>query len=1229
VAFEDVSTLLLVLDAEDRATEKIDREKRAIAELAAVVDAAAANIDAATASMDASLAANAAETEVAKEAERGLSENMQGLSRSDIPDLDAMLSQMGYDAEQASQHITGIGDAAHASADDMRTIQIAAEDTTRVLGEGKTAAHGLTTEVIDTGHAASGTAGDLSNLDEAVRSNGTAAAEVIDQWSSVRSTLGGMDSDLRKAADDAKLMRESFQQLARSMGVTDADFRKALSSLKAAGAEIPKTGEDARALAVEMNSVDEALGRVALDAMKVTDVDWERLSAAAQDVQRLRIAHQQLASSLGITEAEARKLLKSFSDAEQAEEKVRRGAEDAKEGIDKVGNAAKDTESLLSRLSRGAEDTGKAIAGLGSSADGASGHMSRMQLIIAGVAAAIAGLSGPIAGLLSLGIPALFGGIGLAAIGMANSIQKAQAAGQQLTLTQQLMLPIVEPLAKAFNQLQPELIGAARGFGAVMQSLSPQFQAIVRDMGPMITTLGAAFGDFVRILTNGFLPIMKDVQDVVAAFGVGLRSLAQGFVDFFARIDFRQAAAGVVFFFDDLRQLMGVLGDLLTAFMPIGNAILHDILPPVLRLLDALINGLRPALLATGNALTTLGRPLSDLASALGPLIPPLGELARLLLPGVVRMLGAFIEGATALARALTPVVQQIDDFLKRHPQLASMLGEIIGLFIVWRVIGLLGIPAAIGGIVKAVGTLLDTLESLGKAAEKVVKALKWIGTTLVEDVLPFLLDNPWVLLVAALVAAGVLIYTHWGQIKDFLIKTWRDIEDAAKQSWSALEKWWHDRVENMKKTGDDFKKWWDSLPDSIGKAVQAAVKWFQDLPAKIGSAIGQGMGSMNKQGQDFVHSFLDGMARGEVQLVDFWKQLPHKISTFMQGARTWLNNTGYNALVGLRDGAENGWRAYQQWQNSIPGSIKQLFAPARTWLNNAGYNALVGLRDGAENAWRAVTDWLGKLPQQIVDMLRRTVDLTPKIGSDVMEGFKNGLIGWFQPISDELQKGIQGWISGFKKGLGVGSPSTIFMQIGADVLQGFLQGLQNMIGSVTGFISGIPGHITGFFAGAGSWLYNAGYNLMVGLYNGIQSMAGEIYSAVSNIVGWIRDHLPFSPAKIGPLSGSGAPIYAGISIGRQLADGMLSQVGAIRRASAALTTAAGVGGTTGVAANLTGSLGLNAAALAGAGSARPNVQITFTGNHIMSDRDMDQFVTKMGPSLVRNLQQAGVFPRR
>lgn len=83
---------------------------------------------------------------------------------------------------------------------------------------------------------------------------------------------------------------------------------------------------------------------------------------------------------------------------------------------------------------------------------------------------------------------------------------------------------------------------------------------------------------------------------------------------------------------------------------------------------------------------------------------------------------------------------------------------------------------------------------------------------------------------------------------------------------------------------------------------------------------------------------------------------------------------------------------------------------------------------------------------------------------------------------------------------------------------------------------------IVGTFSNSGSLLLNAGRNIVNGLIDGITSRLGALRSTVGNMVSNVRNMLPFSPAKEGPLSGKGNPYYSGQSIVKLIADGMRSQ---------------------------------------------------------------------------------------
>lgn len=108
---------------------------------------------------------------------------------------------------------------------------------------------------------------------------------------------------------------------------------------------------------------------------------------------------------------------------------------------------------------------------------------------------------------------------------------------------------------------------------------------------------------------------------------------------------------------------------------------------------------------------------------------------------------------------------------------------------------------------------------------------------------------------------------------------------------------------------------------------------------------------------------------------------------------------------------------------------------------------------------------------------------------------------------------------------------------------------------SVIGFLGGIGSRIIGIFSGAGSWLYNAGVNMIQGMINGAGSLLSKIGSFFLNMIpGWIVG--PFkkalgihSPSKV--FAGMGGNITQG------LVNGIAGGVGDVRDAMGNVTDAA------------------------------------------------------------------------
>jgi hypothetical protein len=99
---------------------------------------------------------------------------------------------------------------------------------------------------------------------------------------------------------------------------------------------------------------------------------------------------------------------------------------------------------------------------------------------------------------------------------------------------------------------------------------------------------------------------------------------------------------------------------------------------------------------------------------------------------------------------------------------------------------------------------------------------------------------------------------------------------------------------------------------------------------------------------------------------------------------------------------------------------------------------------------------------------------------------------------------------------------------------------------SIGSFFRGLPGKIGGWIMSAITTLgdigYKAGKSLMNNLIQGLRDMLPSLSSIASQVAGTITSWLPGSPAKVGPLAGEGWSYRRGQRMVNDFAAGIVSQ---------------------------------------------------------------------------------------
>jgi phage-related protein len=182
-------------------------------------------------------------------------------------------------------------------------------------------------------------------------------------------------------------------------------------------------------------------------------------------------------------------------------------------------------------------------------------------------------------------------------------------------------------------------------------------------------------------------------------------------------------------------------------------------------------------------------------------------------------------------------------------------------------------------------------------------------------------------------------------------------------------------------------------------------------------------------------------------------------------------------------------------------------------------------------------------------------------------------LTNWYSGVR-RLVLGAIGLWQGYQSAVGsvVGAVTGFFGRLGR-FISGVWRTVRGDTGQVVSFMRGVPGRIVSALGNVGSLLYNAGRNVVQGLIDGIKSKFGALAGAASSMAATVRNFLPFSPAKVGPLSGSGSPFRSGQAIARDLAAGMDAGLPTVESAGASLAGAVGGGASAAQAASVGGTL--------------------------------------------------------
>lgn len=298
--------------------------------------------------------------------------------------------------------------------------------------------------------------------------------------------------------------------------------------------------------------------------------------------------------------------------------------------------------------------------------------------------------------------------------------------------------------------------------------------------------------------------------------------------------------------------------------------------------------------------------------------------------------------------------------------------------------------------------------------------------------------------------------------------------------------------------------------------------------------------------------------------VADFTSRIWNNIVSFFVGiwnSITGVVSNGWNAILGFFDtiGALIAKRWYEFWNTKIGGllgsvlnliiALVKLIFTAILFVFEWGVKIIRDVWDAAwasvvfivTGVWNVIVSFLTQVWNLIVDIAKviwgritQAWNETWSMSSNIVTEIWNTIFSYLRTIWNNIVLLFKTIWSGV---------NTYFGRLWDDVVK---------------IVSDAWNRITSFFSNAWNILFEAGRNIVGGLIDGMKSQIDGVTAIIESITKRIRDYLPYSPAKIGPLSGKGNPYLAGQKISRMIAGGMASEQDLISKASNIVASSVG-----------------------------------------------------------------------
>ena len=246
-------------------------------------------------------------------------------------------------------------------------------------------------------------------------------------------------------------------------------------------------------------------------------------------------------------------------------------------------------------------------------------------------------------------------------------------------------------------------------------------------------------------------------------------------------------------------------------------------------------------------------------------------------------------------------------------------------------------------------------------------------------------------------------------------------------------------------------------------------------------------------------------------QIQQIWQTGWTLIATVLQNVWNTIGPIIMTALTAIITGIQTFIATITPLLQAGIQNIQTIFQTATTIISTVWNGLWNTITTVVQGTWTIITT--------IISTALAVIQGIIQLALAVVNGNWSAAWSAIQGIASAVWGGIQGVVSagvGMVSGVVSAACSTIrsvwaalwngVRSIVSSVWGGIVGTVSNMVGRVGSVVSGIGGTVRSAVSGAGSWLVDAGRNIIQGLINGITGMVGSLYSSITNALSGLVD---------------------------------------------------------------------------------------------------------------------------